>query len=289
MRVQPVLKINNLTKRYGNGCAQCYELTGADSTSNVCPRCAAVVACQGVSLELYQKEVLGIVGESGSGKSTIIRLLHFDMEPTEGELNIRIADEGTRAKTGSIAWDKNLFDLSSFLKRRIRNFVIGVVYQHPHLGLRMDISSGGNVAERLLMADWRNVEKMRQRASDLLEKTEVPVSRIDEAPRNFSGGMQQRVQIAKALSNEPMLFLFDEVTTGLDVSVQARVLDLIKRLQKELDVAAVVVSHDLGVIRMLTSRTMVMKNGEIVESGLTDQVLEDPQHPYTQLLVSSAL
>jgi putative phosphonate transport system ATP-binding protein len=287
--VQPVLKIKNLTKRYGKGCSRCYELTGAEYASNVCPRCASVVACQGVSLELYQKEVLGIVGESGSGKSTIIKLLYFDMEPTKGTLNISIANEGAHAKTGSISKHKNLFDLSSFHKRRIRNFVIGIVYQHPHLGLRMDISSGGNVAERLLMADWRNVGRMRQRASELLEKTEVPVSRIDEAPRNFSGGMQQRVQIAKALSNEPMLLLFDEVTTGLDVSVQARVLDLIKRLQKELDVSALVVSHDLGVIRMLTSRTMVMKNGEVVESGLTDQILEDPQHPYTQLLVSSAL
>jgi putative phosphonate transport system ATP-binding protein len=117
----------------------------------------------------------------------------------------------------------------------------------------------------------------------------VPVSRLDEAPRNFSGGMQQRVQIAKAMSNRPMLLLFDEVTTGLDVSVQARVLDLIRRLQKELNVSAIVVSHDLGVIRMLTSRTIVMKNGEVVESGITDQVLEDPQHSYTQLLVSSAL
>jgi putative phosphonate transport system ATP-binding protein len=101
--------------------------------------------------------------------------------------------------------------------------------------------------------------------------------------------MQQRVQISKAIANSPPLLFLDEVTSGLDVSVQARVLDLIRHLQRELGVSMIVVSHDLAVIRMLTDRTLVMKNGRIVESGLTDQILQDPQHPYTQLLVSSLL
>jgi putative phosphonate transport system ATP-binding protein len=112
---------------------------------------------------------------------------------------------------------------------------------------------------------------------------------MNEPPRNFSGGMQQRVQIAKALANSPNILLLDEVTTGLDLSVQAKVLDLIRQLQCELRLSVLVVSHDLGVIRLLCQRTMVMRYGCVVESGLTDQILEDPQHPYTQLLVSSQL
>jgi putative phosphonate transport system ATP-binding protein len=115
------------------------------------------------------------------------------------------------------------------------------------------------------------------------------VPRLDDLPAHFSGGMQQRVQISKAIANHPPLLFLDEVTTGLDVSVQAKVLDLIRELQQELGVAMIVVSHDLSVIRMLTDRTLVMKNGRIVEKGLTDQILQDPQHPYTQLLVSSIL
>jgi len=108
-------------------------------------------------------------------------------------------------------------------------------------------------------------------------------------PNQLSGGLQQRVQIAKAIANNPPLLFLDEVTTGLDVSVQAKVLDLIRELQQELGIAMIVVSHDLSVIRMLTDRTLVMKHGRVVESGLTDQILQDPQHAYTQLLVSSLL
>jgi putative phosphonate transport system ATP-binding protein len=112
---------------------------------------------------------------------------------------------------------------------------------------------------------------------------------MDEPPSRFSGGMQQRVQIAKALSNNPKILLLDEVTTGLDLSVQARVLDLIRGLQREFHLSMIVVSHDLGVIRLLCQRTLVMRYGRVVETGLTDQILEDPQHPYTQLLVNSQL
>ena len=163
---------------------------------------------------------------------------------------------------------------------------MGMVYQNPRDGLNFSFTSGGNIAEKLLMAGTFHVGNIRGRASYLLTQTEVPVQRMDETPASFSGGMQQRVQISKAIANNPPLVFLDEVTSGLDVSVQARVLDLIRRLQHELGISMIVVSHDLGVIRMLTDRTIVLKHGRIVEHGLTDQILQDPQHAYTQLLVS---
>jgi putative phosphonate transport system ATP-binding protein len=169
----------------------------------------------------------------------------------------------------------------------VRDFDVGMVYQNPRQGLNFFISAGGNVAERLLAADWRQVGRIRDRASALLSRMEIAVGRIDDLPANFSGGMQQRVQVAKALANGPILVLLDEMTSGLDVSVQAGVLDLIQEIQHEADIALVVVSHDLGVVRLLCERAIVMKDGRIVESGITDQILEDPHHPYTQLLVSS--
>jgi putative phosphonate transport system ATP-binding protein len=287
--LKPLIRVQELSKRFGPGCKQCYETTGPELETSVCRECGAVVACHNISFDLHANEVLGVVGESGSGKTTLIRLLHFDNAPTTGAFFADPEQLSSDASADQDLKDQNLFELSSFRKRQLRNRSMGIVYQNPYLGLRMNISAGGNVVERLLMAGWSHVGQMRDRAQELLDKTEVPVQRMDELPRNFSGGMQQRVQIAKALSNEPLLLLLDEVTTGLDVSVQARVLDLVRSLQHELHVATVAVSHDLGVIRMLTSRTLVMKNGHVVEAGLTDQILEDPQHPYTQLLVSSIL
>jgi putative phosphonate transport system ATP-binding protein len=225
--------------------------------------------------------VLGIVGESGSGTSTLVRLIHFEHEATAGEIYLN--------NGAGPAVRENLIAQSPFRKRQVRSRCMGIVYQNPHLGLRMQVSSGGNIAEKLLAAGWRSVAEIRGRAASLLERTEIPIERMDEPPANFSGGMQQRVQIAKALSNSPQVLLLDEVTTGLDLSVQARVLDLIRNLQRELQIAMIVVSHDLGVIRLLCQRTLVMRYGRIVEKGLTDQIFEDPQHPYTQLLVSSQI
>jgi putative phosphonate transport system ATP-binding protein len=164
-----------------------------------------------------------------------------------------------------------------------------MVYQNPYLGLRMHFSALSNVAEKLIAAGNRNVVSMMGRTNSLLEHIEVPVSRVREPPRNFSGGMQQRVQIAKAVANNPPVLLLDEVTTGLDLSVQARVLDLVKRIQREFAATMIVVSHDLAVVRMLADRTVVMLDGRIIEQGLTDQIMEDPQHVYTQTLVNSLL
>lgn len=274
-----VLAVRGLTKLYGPGCPHCLFLTGPAAETNICPSCRTIVACNQVSFELEQGEILGIVGESGSGKSTLVRCLYFDEEATDGECFFGAFGDG-RA---------NAFTQSSQARRFIRNHLLGIVYQNPLMGIKPHFTAGGNVAEKLLTADVYNVAAIRKRAAALLERTEVPLARMDDFPAHFSGGMQQRVQIAKALANNPPVLLLDEVTTGLDVSVQARVLDLIKEIQQDLGIAMVLVSHDLGVIRILADRTAVMQHGQILEFGLTDQILEDPQHRYTQLLVHSML
>lgn len=276
---KPILKVKNLRKQFGDGCEYCRDLSEDKLEKNYCPKCGTVYACQDVSFNVYEGEILGVVGESGSGKSTMMQCLYFDSEVTSGEAYIKNYCDGL----------KDVFHESCEQKRYIRNNLFGMVYQNPILGLKMDFSSIGNIAEKLISAGSRNVSGMEKRATELLEHVNIPVFRMKEAPKNFSGGMQQRVQIAKALSNNPPILFLDEVTTGLDLSVQANVLDLIKKLQRELGISIVVVSHDLAVIRMLADRTIVMLNGKIVEQGLTDQILEDPQHAYTQQLVQSLL
>jgi putative phosphonate transport system ATP-binding protein len=274
-----LLRVRNLTKIYGETTPGVVDRTGPLFGSNICPETGAIVACSDISFDLYPGEVLGIVGESGSGKSTLVQMLYFDSDATSGEVHFKHVENG----------EANLLDLSSQKKRHIRNHLMGMVYQNPRDGLNFRFTAGGNIAEKLLMASVFHVGNIRGRASELLTHTEVAVQRMDESPVRFSGGMQQRVQIAKAIANNPPLLLLDEVTSGLDLSVQAKVLDLIRNLQQQMGISMIVVSHDLGVIRMLTDRTMVLKHGQIVEQGLTDQILQDPQHGYTQLLVSSLL
>jgi putative phosphonate transport system ATP-binding protein len=135
----------------------------------------------------------------------------------------------------------------------------------------------------------RHYGGIREQALDWLKRVEVDAARIDDLPRTFSGGMQQRLQIARTLVTRPKLVFMDEPTGGLDVSVQARLLDLIRGLSRELGLAVLIVTHDIAAARLLADRMLVMRRGEVVEQGLTDRVLDDPQHPYTQLLVSSVL
>jgi putative phosphonate transport system ATP-binding protein len=274
-----ILEIKNLKKIYGNTCRYCDELTGAKANSNVCPKCGTIVALKNISIDLYESEILGVVGESGSGKSTLVQCLYFDLPATSGEAYFYPFDDG----------ESNIFDLNLSEKRFIKNHLMGMVYQNPLMGLKFNISSGGNIAEKLLSANIFNYENIRRKGAELLSRTEIPLYFMDHLPKKLSGGMQQRVQIAKALANNPPLLLLDEITTGLDVSVQAKVLDLIKALQENLSISMIVVSHDLGIIKLLTNRTIVLKNGEIVEKGLTDQILEDPQDAYSQLLVHSII
>lgn len=273
-----VLSLRDFSKKFGSGCDYCQN-PDAELQKNMCPECHTVYAVRNASLDLYKGEILGIVGESGSGKSTLMKTLYFDQEATGGEYILHEDD----------TVDGNVFNVSSQKKRQIRNEQLGMVYQNPIQELKMDFSSVTNIAEKLIASGNRNVGQMTKRADHFLEKVNIALSRKYEAPKNFSGGMQQRVQIAKALSNYPPILLLDEVTTGLDLSVQADVLELIKEIQRDMGVSMIVVSHDLAIIRMLCDRTMVMLDGRVIEHGITDQILEDPQHKYTQQLVYSIL
>ncbi len=277
-----VLELKNINKIYGSNCNKCLDSTGAKFNSSICPHCGSIVAVNNINLQLKKGEVLGIVGESGSGKSTLLQLIYQDQKATNGILHIdNFVDEAGRCKNALEANENEL--------RYLRNELMSMIYQNPMLGLNYQFSAGGNIAEKIIMSGERNYQKIREKALYFLDKTEIPTSRIDDYPNFFSGGQQQRIQISKALSSNPKILLLDEPTTGLDLSVQAKILDLIKALQKSIGFSMIIVSHDLGVIKHLTDICIVMKNGEIVEYGLSDQILQDPQHPYTQLLVSSVL
>ncbi len=236
------------------------------------------IGCAGVSFDLWPGEVLGIVGESGSGKSTLLRCLAGIDRPTAGTVNFDDA-------SGPL----DIYALTEQDRRKLMRTAWGIVHQNPRDGLRMDITAGGNVGERLMDRGDRHYGRIRAAATDWLARVEIDPGRIDDRPRDFSGGMQQRLQIARVLVSDPRLVFMDEPTGGLDVSVQATLLDLLRVLVRDLGLAAVIVTHDLAVARLLTDRLMVMKDGHVIETGLTDQVLDDPHHAYTQLLTSAVL
>jgi len=253
---QPLMQVNDISKMYGGR-----------------------VGCRNVDFDLYSGEVLGIVGESGSGKTTLLNCLSARLEPTSGSVKYR-------DRTGDII---NIYQAPESRRRMLTRTDWGIVHQNPRDGLRMRVSAGANVGERLMAVGERHYGGIRETATDWLDRVEISDDRIDDKPITFSGGMQQRLQIARNLVSGPRLVFMDEPTGGLDVSVQARLLDLLRRLVTDLGLSAIIVTHDLAVVRLLAHRLIVMRQGEVVEHGLTDQVLDDPQHPYTQLLVSSVL
>ena len=253
----PVLSVRDLTVTYPSG----------------------VVGCVDVSFDILPGEILGVVGESGSGKTSVLNAIALALPPTRGDARFDSPRLGSQA----------IFALNAQETRWLRQREIALVHQNPHRALNFDLSAGANVAEALLAADWRHYGRIRQRVAELFRRVELDLTRMDDLPGRFSGGMQQRVQLARALANSPALLLLDEPTGGLDVSIQARLLDLIRELSRDLRTAMLLGSHDLEVVRLLARRTLVMQQGRVVESGLTDQILEDPQEPYTQLLVHSML
>jgi putative phosphonate transport system ATP-binding protein len=237
-------------------------------------RFGAIPALVDVAIDISAGEVVAIVGESGSGKTTLLRVLSGMMAPDAGTVRWLGAD---------------LHAMGEAARRRLMRTDWGFVHQNPRDGLRLNVSAGGNVGERLMAVGARHYGSIREQAIEWLRRVEVDAARIDDLPRTFSGGMQQRLQIARTLVTRPRLVFMDEPTGGLDVSVQARLLDLIRGLSRELGLAVLIVTHDIAAARLLADRMLVMRRGEVVEQGLTDRVLDDPQHPYTQLLVSSVL
>ena len=237
-------------------------------------RFGAIPALIDVAIDITAGEVVAIVGESGSGKTTLLRVLSGMMAPD----------------AGSVLWrGQDVLAMGEAARRRLMRTEWGFVHQNPRDGLRLAVSAGGNVGERLMAVGARHYGNIRTEALSWLSKVEIDASRIDDLPRTFSGGMQQRLQIARTLVTQPKLVFMDEPTGGLDVSVQARLLDLIRSLSRELGLSVLIVTHDIAAARLLADRILVMRRGRVVEQGLTDRVLDDPQHPYTQLLVSSVL
>src|SRR5690606_28442843 len=253
---EPLLRVTGLSKFYGSR-----------------------IGCENVGFELWPGEVLAIVGESGSGKTTLLNCLSTRLAPTAGTVRYRMRDGAVR----------DLFAMSEAERRFLLRTDWGFVHQNPADGLRMTVSAGANVGERLMAVGERHYGNIRNTATEWLGRVEIAADRIDDQPRAFSGGMRQRLQIARNLVTAPRLVFMEEPNGGLDVSVQARLLDLLRGLVSDLGLSVIIVTHDLAVARLLSHRIMVMKDGHIVEQGLTDRVLDDPQAPYTQLLVSSIL
>ena len=253
---KPLLRVANISKSYGSR-----------------------VALHEASFDLWPGEVMAVVGESGSGKTTLLNAIAGRQCPDTGLVEFL-------NRTNEL---QNIYVMSEAQRRLLSRTEWGFVHQNSADGLRMDVSAGANVGERLMGLGERNYGKLRHTAEEWLKRVEIDPTRIDDTPRTFSGGMRQRLQIARNLVTQPRLVFMDEPTSGLDVSVQARLLDLLRQLTRQMHLAVVIVTHDLAVARLLAHRMMVMQRGVVVEAGLTDQVLDDPQHPYTQLLVSSVL
>ena len=238
-----------------------------------------VHAVNGISFELKEGELLGVVGESGSGKSvTMMSLLKLlPMPPAEivsGKANF----EG-----------QDLIQLNTNQLRKIRGGKIGFIFQDPMTSLNPVLTIGYQLGEPMREHLGMSRREARKRSAELLELVGIPMAenRLNDFPHQFSGGMRQRVMIAIALACDPKVLIADEPTTALDVTIQAQILDIVKRLRKELGMAIIWITHDLGVVAGLADRVAVMYGGFIVEEAPVDELYANPKHPYTQGLLKT--
>jgi peptide/nickel transport system ATP-binding protein len=237
-----------------------------------------LTAVDGVSFELDTGDVLAIVGESGCGKSvTSQTMMGLTRSP-----NARIE--------GSVKYkSEELLDAPDEVLHRIRGEELAMIFQDPISALNPVYKVGAQIVEAIQAHEDVSDEIAKRRATELLAEVGIPdpARRVDEYPHEFSGGMRQRAMIAMALALEPNVLIADEPTTALDVTIQAQILRLLKRLNEERGLAVIMVTHDLGVVADIADRVLVMYAGRVVESGSLDQIFYDPQHPYTWGLIGS--
>ena len=238
-----------------------------------------VKAVNGVSFTLREGEALGLVGESGCGKSvSALSLMRLIPQPPG------------RIVSGQVWFDgRNLLELKEDDIRKVRGNDIAMIFQDPMTSLNPVLTIGRQIGESLELHKRLDRSAARRRTIELLELVGIPAARnrVEDYPHQFSGGMRQRVMIAMALSCEPKLLIADEPTTALDVTIQAQILDLIKRLRYELGMAIIMITHDMGVVAGIADRINVMYAGYIVETGTVDEIFANPRHPYTLGLLKS--
>jgi len=256
--MESILQVSNLVTRF-------YSVDGV------------VHAINGVNFDLYEGETLAVVGESGSGKSvTMMSLVGLIPQPP-GKV------EGGQALLSYGGTEQDLLQLSEDQIRHVRGGQIGFIFQDPISSLNPTMTIGSQIAESMTEHLGLSAAEARSRTVDLLRNVGIPDSekRYNAYPHHFSGGMRQRVMIAIAVACEPKIVIADEPTTALDVTVQAQIVDLVKRLQEQMGVAVVWITHDLGVVAGIADRVLVMYGGTVVESALVDDLYENPKHPYT--------
>jgi len=236
-----------------------------------------VYAAKNVNIDVNKGEILGLVGESGSGKSTV------------GNAIINLIDEPGKVSSGSvILGDLNIHENSESIVK-YRGNKIGLIFQDPQTSLNPILTVGEQLIETIQTHLKSSKEDAKNKSINLLKEVGIKDAekRFDDYPHQFSGGMRQRVVISLALCCEPELLIADEPTTALDVSIQSQILDLIKKLTKERNLAVILITHDMGVIAETANRVAVMKSGNLVEIGETKKILTTPQQSYTKSLVSS--